>query len=110
MYVSLQFKMMIPICVGHAPNWASRVGRGEHASCLGAEHDHLLYASDTQLEGMIPVCIGHAGSGDDFRHRIEQVSQIIGCLFIHLFMLISQGVLPNFNTRRGVGSMPLFFC
>lgn len=67
-------KMIIPICVGHTPQWASRIGRGENASAMGCPHDHVFYASDTPGVGMIPISIGNAGSGEEWRHSISQVS------------------------------------
>ena len=65
--------MMIPICVGHNSSWASRVGRGEHASSMGCAHDHLLYVSDTPADGLYPFSVGHAGNGEEWRHSVVEV-------------------------------------
>ena len=68
-----EVKMMIPICVGHNSDWASRVGKGEHASSMGCTHDHLLYVSDSPADGLFPFSIGQAGGGEDWRHSIVEV-------------------------------------
>jgi len=81
----IEVKMMIPICVGHNSDWASRVGKGEHASSMGCTHDHLLYVSDSPADGLFPFSIGQAGGGEDWRHSIVEGTNAGGNGWNHNF-------------------------